>query len=672
VLHANGRAAVSSGSRLPEGAGRGRVASTSGYAAAVLIRVEQHPLGPRVYVLGQRVHEVALGIGILAVMGLGVALGWLPLHDNGVLFALGLGVWLVIKDWRDLFPRWRNTQTHRRFGLHLPQGSRCSRLPSLPTVAAAATLAVAAVNAASALTPTVGWRGHLLLAVEPVSALPVFHAVAVPASIGLGLTAVSLYHRRRRALLVAIGLLLFLGVADQLKGLDFEEAGLSVGLAALLWYGRRAFDVEHERVCMRSMLLPLAGAMLALAVAGAIGIRVAGPDPSMKVAAGEAASLLSWQPSPIPFDDPGAPFAVRLLVISALFLTAWTVFRPRPPKPVTHASERRRARQLVLDHGRDTLAPFKLRRDLEYLFSPAGDAFLGYRAEGGALLVAGDPVGPEPAVAELMRRAVAFARSHGLRLGAVGASEAAAHGWRGLGLHAVYVGDEAIVDARAFTLEGRPIRKVRQSISRLEAAGYTMTIEEIRQVPQATLVELEAVSERWRGSEPERGFAMATTLADPAAREGLVAIARDADGAVRGWLLYLPTFGRSAMSLALMRRDRETPNGLMEFLVARSIEALRESEVDEVSLNFAAFARPLRNPHGLVDRVAGRLLGFASRWYQIESLYRFNAKFFPRWEPRYLVFESRAAFPRIGLATLVAEGQAPKTLTALYRANAPG
>ena len=32
-------------------------------------------------------------------------------------------------------------------------------------------------------------------------------------------------------------------------------------------------------------------------------------------------------------------------------------------------------------HGRDTLAAFKLRNDLEYLFSPDGRAFVGYRVE---------------------------------------------------------------------------------------------------------------------------------------------------------------------------------------------------------------------------------------------------------------------------------------------------
>src|SRR5262249_50399192 len=153
------------------------------------------------------------------------------LESKPALVLLGAGVWLVLKDWRDLFPRWRNQQEHCRFALHLAGGRVRGRLPGLPFVAAACTLAVAAANAVSALTPNVAWRGHVLLRVEPVAALPVFHAVAVPASLALGLTAVSLYHRRRRAMWLAIVLLVVLGFIDELKGLDFEEAALSGALA---------------------------------------------------------------------------------------------------------------------------------------------------------------------------------------------------------------------------------------------------------------------------------------------------------------------------------------------------------------------------------------------------------------------------------------------------------
>jgi lysyl-tRNA synthetase class 2 len=419
----------------------------------------------------------------------------------------------------------------------------------------------------------------------------VFHAVAVPASLALGLTAFSLHRRRRRALWLAIALLLVLGVVDELKGLDFEEAVLSAGLALALWYGRRSFDVEHER------------------------------------------------------------------------------FRPRRPPSLTTAEERRRALGLVRAHGHDTLSAFKLRSDLEYRFSADGDAFAGYRVSNGVLLVAGDPVGPEESVSRLLGDVRSFARAHGLRLGVVGASEEGARSWRRSGLHAVYIGDEAVVRTSEFTLEGRSIRKVRQSISRLGAAGYTVELVEVGTLRARTLAELEVACTRWLGEQPERGFAMATTLSDPAAREGIVALARDAVGNVRGLVLYLPTFGRPAMSLALMRRDRDTPNGLMDFLVARSLVDLRERGVQEVSLNFAAFARPLRSPRGSLDRLLRRLLAVAGHWYQIESLYRFNAKFFPRWEPRYLVFESPAALPRVGFATLIAEGQVPRSLAALCRAG---
>jgi lysyl-tRNA synthetase, class II len=114
-----------------------------------------------------------------------------------------------------------------------------------------------------------------------------------------------------------------------------------------------------------------------------------------------------------------------------------------------------------------------------------------------------------------------------------------------------------------------------------------------------------------------------------------------------------------------MRRDPDTPNGLTEFLVARGLEQLRERGVEEASLNFAAFARFIHEPRGLFERLLGRILLVADAFFQIERLYRFNAKFFPRWEPRYLLYERAPSLPRVGLAALWAEGQLPKP--ALWR-----
>ncbi len=635
-----------------------------------LIRVEQHEYGPRVYILGQRVHEFALGIAVVAAIAVFVAFDVIQLTDGFVAAGL-VGAWLVIKDWRDLFPRLRNTSIHSRLAVHRPAKALRARRPGLPFIVSAATLLVAIVNAVSALTPNIAWRGRLLLGVEPISSVPIFHQIALPLSVVLGLASVYLHRRRRRALHLAVGLLLGLAVLNIFKGLDVEEAILDVALAFALFRGRHAFEVEHERFALRSTIIPLAIAGLAISVASVVSVWMAGrTDPSIDTAAREAWSLLSWQSGPILFDDPAAPYVVRGLMIVALFAAAWAVFRPRLPA-CTAAPERRLAREVVREHGRDTLASFKLRDDVEYLFCPDRRAFLGYRVEGRVMLVSGDAVGPDDALPGLIAAARSFADGHGMRLGVTGASASAAEYWRAAGFRSLYLGDEAIVDTGDFSLDGRAIRKVRQSVTRLVGGGFTASVDAVADLGQGSLAELEAISDRWRDGEPERGFAMSIGgLSDGPARDGLVVVARDADGVARGWIHFLPSYGRPAMSLSLMRRDRDTPNGLTEFMVVRSIELLRERGVEELSLNFAAFARPLRSPRGRMDRVFARLLGFASRWFQIESLYRFNAKFFPRWEPRYLLYEGSAALPAIGLAALVAEGQLPRSLTALLRAGA--
>ena len=138
------------------------------------------------------------------------------------------------------------------------------------------------------------------------------------------------------------------------------------------------------------------------------------------------------------------------------------------------------------------------------------------------------------------------------------------------------------------------------------------------------------------------------------------AVARDPEGAVVGFLQLVPSYGRAALSLGLMRRLPDTPNGLMEFLIVRTIQHGSEEGIDELSLNFAAFGRLLRSPAGGARAARGPAAPFADRWFQVERLYRFNAKFSPAWQPRYLVYQSYTSLPRTALAVMWAEGQAPR------------
>jgi lysyl-tRNA synthetase class 2 len=106
-----------------------------------------------------------------------------------------------------------------------------------------------------------------------------------------------------------------------------------------------------------------------------------------------------------------------------------------------------------------------------------------------------------------------------------------------------------------------------------------------------------------------------------------------------------------------MRRRRDTPNGLMEFLITETVAWARGRAVSELSLNFAVFADFLR-----ADETADRWtrsvrwgLLKADRLFQVERLHSFNRKFFPHWRRRYFCFERWGDLPLAGLAYLHAE-----------------
>ncbi len=546
-------------------------------------------------------------------------------------------------------------------------GAPTSRVRSaVPTLAAVVAAALGLVNLLSALTPNARWRGHLLLQVEPIGVMHVFHALAVPASIALLAGAFYLRRRRRLAWQISFILLCTLAVLNVAKGLDVEEALLSAGGAALLWWGRDGFTVRGDPARLRSALwrVPLlVVSVLVIAVSGvALAARSAGFSDWLR----DAILMLTWQPARLHLGDEMShlPLVLGVLGATTLLAIAWLVFRPlAAPRALPDPEVRHAVSDLVRSHGHDTLAFFKLRGDQHYLFSDDGDGFIGYRVEGGVMLCAGDPVGPAATIVPLLHKAIEFAHVRGLRLGAIGVSAEVAPAFEELGLRRLYLGDEAIVDTSRFTLEGRAIRKVRQSVTRIEKAGYAFRLETLAEVGAAELAELEHVSEAWRAGADERGFTMALDrLGGAEQHDTVLAVARDAEGRAAAFLHFVPSFGRPAVSLSFMRRDPSTPNGMTEFLVARALEAFRGRGVEEVSLNFAAFARVLTEPRNLVERVAGRLLRWADAWFQIESLYRFNAKFDPRWEPRYVLYEGRLGLARTGVAAAWAEGQLPKPL----------
>ncbi|MFF3662273.1 phosphatidylglycerol lysyltransferase domain-containing protein [Streptomyces olivochromogenes] len=354
---------------------------------------------------------------------------------------------------------------------------------------------------------------------------------------------------------------------------------------------------------------------------------------------------------------------VTINVLSTLLVLAvfYAAFRSRRAVDPLTEDDEKRLRTLLDRHGdRDSLGYFALRREKSVLWSPTGKAAVAYRVVGGVSLASGDPIGDPEAWPGAIEPWLAEARAHGWIPAVMGASEEAGTVYSRHGLDALELGDEAIVETAEFTLEGRAMRTVRQAYNRVKRAGYEVRIRRHEDIPADEMAYLLRRADDWRDGATERGFSMALgRLGDPGDGQCVMLECTDGEGELRALLSFVP-WGPRGLSLDLMRRDRDAENGLMEFMVIELLRRAQDIGITQVSLNFAmfrsVFERGGRLGAGPVLRLWRSLLSFFSRWWQIESLYRANAKYRPIWEPRFLLFEKSADLLRIGLAAARAEG----------------
>jgi lysyl-tRNA synthetase class 2 len=428
-----------------------------------------------------------------------------------------------------------------------------------------------------------------------------------------------------------VAVLTLAGLLHLAKGLDVLEAVLVLGAAGWLATRRRAFPVRPTRRAVVVTALVGAG-VLALVVAAEVATRVyvAARDPSAAQAA-RVDRLLD------PVDYVGS--AVFLLVL------LWTLLSPgRPPRP--SAGERRarreQARRIVQRYGGGTLDYFALRDDKEWYVD--GDSVVAYAVRGGVALVSPDPIGP-PGERELAwADFLDLAGSYGWSVAVVGAGPAWVPVYEASGLRAVYLGDEAVVDCRGFSLAGSARKSLRQAVNRVARAGYTTTFHDPAHLDAPLREALLAMSGESRQGEAERGFSMTLSrLADPADAGLLLSVTRTADGRVDAFCQWVPARDIDGWSLDVMRRrtDTETPNGLVEATVVATIQELDRRGERGLGLNFAVLREVVEGERdSRLDALVRPVLLRLSQGTQLTTLASFNDRFDPAWLPRYLVLDS--------------------------------
>ncbi|MEU3611724.1 bifunctional lysylphosphatidylglycerol synthetase/lysine--tRNA ligase LysX [Streptomyces sp. NPDC006872] len=467
---------------------------------------------------------------------------------------------------------------------------------------------------------------------------------------------------------VYLGLLVLtdiLGVALGLYAQSIPSLAVCALALGLLVLARGEFYAASRRGAVRRALaVLLVGLVLAILAGWGLVELFPGTLPTGQRFGWAANHVLGGLVSTRSFD--GRPpralyFVLGLLGALALLNAAAALFRSQRMEAALHGDEEPRIRALLKAYGEaDSLGYFATRRDKAVVFSPSGKAAVTYRVEAGVCLASGDPVGDREAWPHAIAGWLDAARRHAWAPAVMGASEDGAKAFARAGMGALQLGDEAILHIASFDLAGREMRVTRQAVNRVRRTGARCRVRRHSTLTDEEMEEIVDRADAWRDTETERGFSMALDrLGDPADGDCLLVEALDGDGRLLALLSFVP-WGTDGVSLDLMRRDRSAPNGVMEFMVADLCAAAPKLGVHRISLNFAvfrsAFEEGARIGAGPVLRLWRRLLLFFSKWWQLEALYRSNAKYRPEWYPRFLCYGDAGSLARVGLASGIAEG----------------
>lgn len=529
-----------------------------------------------------------------------------------------------------------------------------------PRLAAWFVALMGVVNVVSSSLPALNERFKLLEQISPLAVAHGSRLATVLAGFVLILLSVNLSRRKQVAWLLTVILLVLSALGHLLKGLDYEEAGIALLLAIGLFFLRSQFYGQSDLPSVQQGIKVLFFSVFFTLAYGVTGFYLLDRRfsvnfeflPAVEQTLAMFAEFSS--PGPEPVTQHGKFFADSIYAV-ALFTLGYTLFmfaRPVLVRQPATQEERAKAKNIVENHARSSLARSTLFTDKSYFFG--NGSMIAFAAKGRFALALGDPIGPVEEIPASIRAFSGFCLRNGwepcfYQVGSTYLSWYAANG-----LNALKIGQEGIVDLNAFTLEGKAGKEFRNTQNRMNRLGHRAEIHE-PPLNDALLHELRTVSDEWL--QTANGSELRFSLGwfdDDYIRNSVVAVVYAPGNKISAFMNIIPEYQRNEASLDLMRRRQRIENGVMDFLFISAFDWAKKKGRSTFSLGLSAlFGVGQTSEDPAVERALGLIYESGNRFfYNFQGLHSFKEKFHPKWEPRYLIYPGAAALPAVAVSLI--------------------
>lgn len=519
-------------------------------------------------------------------------------------------------------------------------------------------LALGIVDIVSVLTPSIHSRVHTLQDILPLSFIEASNYFVLLTGIVLIFMSVFLLKGYRTAYYLSLFLSVLSLVGHLTKGIDYEESLIAGFVMAVLTFTRQQYfrkgNKRFQLFGLQTVLVTIC-AVLVYGIVGFYYLDTVHFGIDFSLAASVQNTLLYFLMIGNNLDSKtvfGRDFLYSLNFLGGISLSffVYTFIRPYIFQPEMEDESWQKARDLVQLYGDSSLDYFKTYHDKLLYFGRETEGFIAYRVGAGFAVVLEKPVcSGEQDMVLLIKEFDQFCRENDLECAYYRCDELSLPVFQSLGKNSIIIGQEAVIDLKAFTLEGGDKKSLRNAVKNIANKGFVTKIYQAP-VKEGVMQRLKAVSDEWIETTGynEMVFSQGIFSKDELSSQTILTLENDEEKII-AFANIIPDYARGEGTYDLIRKTKDAPGTTLDAMMVELINYFKAQDFQYLNIGMV----PLSGAEAGKD-ITERTIKFAyqnvKQFGYYKSLREYKSKFSPAWRSKYLIYDDAYALIRIPAA----------------------
>ena len=509
-------------------------------------------------------------------------------------------------------------------------------------------LALGIINIVSVLTPAIHERVLILKDFLPIQAIHVSNYLVLTAGLMLLVTAAFLLKGLRTAWYFAIVLSVISLIGHITKAIDFEEAIIALLAIVTLMGTRREYYIKTNpkmRIVGLQTSILTAAATLIYGIIGFYFLDKKHFNIDFNVWQSLRYTIQNY--FLIGSDEliPASKFAGKFLLsinISGFFsigFLIYTLVRTYRPEENISEDEMLLAKDLLKSHGNSAMDYFKTSPDKIIFFSESKKAFISYRISGNFAVVLENPVAENQE--EMLNCITEFDKycyESGMKSIYYRVPEESLERYSQLRKKNLFLGQEGVVNISTFSLSGGAKKPMRNAINKVIDRGFKSTIH-TAPIKDGILQKIKSVSDEWLQDMDRKEIIFSQGMFDwDELKQQTIITVENPEEKIIAFLNIIPDFAKDEATYDLIRKTKDAPNGVMDFILTELFNYLKSQNITYVNLGFAPMSG-LNDAHTFPEKSMKFAYEKIRSFAHYKGLREYKEKFDPEWHNKYLIYQ---------------------------------